>query len=318
MSLSITILPDLCAPNLEELNISYCKNLIEIHEAFGSLEKLKHWNLEGCKKLQILPSSFRLKSLESFCLDDCVGPETLPDLCAPNLRQLYISDCKNLIEIHEAFGSLDKLVNFQVYNCKKLQILPNTLRLKSLEVLTLNCCVSLEKFPNIHPEMKCDSLDFLYCNIREWPLSLKYLSSRLFRLSLGNCQSAGDFLVSISGCKFTNLRELEVYDCDRDIIEPHDCDRDIIEPHILTEPDSFPSLKELRIDGSNIVTIPKSIIEFTTLRELSMSNCKNLREIPRLPHSIRKVDVSDCMSLDLPSSCGLFNQVRSLPFSLYI
>ena len=216
--------------------------------------------------------------------------------------------CTNLIEVHEAIGSLDKLKNLNLGSCTKLQILPSTLRLKSLEHIHLYGCLSLEKFPNIHPEMKCDSLNFLYCNIREWPLSLKYLSSRLFRLSLGKGQNARDFLVSISGCKFTNLRELEVYDCDRDIIEPH----------ILTEPDSFPSLKELRIDGSNIVTIPKSIIEFTTLRELSMSNCKNLREIPRLPYSIRRVDVSDCMSLDLPSSCGLFNQVRSLPFSLYI
>ena len=115
-SLSITILPDLCAPNLEELDISCCENLIEIHEAIGSLEKLKRWNLDGCKKLQILPSSFRLISLEFINLDDCVSLETLPDLGAPNLRHLNISDCENLIEIHEAFGSLDKLVFFQVYN----------------------------------------------------------------------------------------------------------------------------------------------------------------------------------------------------------
>ena len=315
---SIRKLPDLCTPNLERLNIRDCENLIDVHEAIGSLDKLKRWDLSNCKKLQILPSTLRLKSLEDIRLYGCVSLEKLPDLGAPNLEVLYMGDCENLIEVHEAIGSLDKLKDWDLSNCTKLQILPSTLKLKSLGFIILDGCLSLEKFPNIHPEMKCDSLDFLYCNIREWPLSLKYLSSRLFRLSLGNCQSAGDFLVSISGCKFTNLRELEVYDCDRDIIEPHDCDRDIIEPHILTEPDSFPSLKELRIDGSNIVTIPKSIIEFTTLRELSMSNCKNLREIPRLPHSIRKVDVSDCMSLDLPSSCGLFNQVRSLPFSLYI
>ena len=213
-SLSITILPDLCAPNLEELDISYCENLIEIHEAIGSLEKLKCWNLVGCKKLQILPSSFRLKSLECIYLHDCVSLETLPDLGAPNLRDLTISDCENLIEIHEAYGSLDKLVNFEVHNCKKLQILPNTHRLKSLEFLTVNCCVSLEKFPNIHPEMKCGRLFFVDSNIREWPLSLKYLISGLTHLSLDNCQNVRDFLVSISGCKFTNLRELTVYDCD--------------------------------------------------------------------------------------------------------
>ena len=305
---SIRKLPDLCTPNLERLNISDCENLIDVHEAIGSLDKLKRWNLSNCKKLQILPSTLRLKSLENINLHGCVNLEKLPDLGAPNLEVLNMGCCTNLIEVHEAIGSLDKLKILNLGSCTKLQILPSTLRLKSLEHIRLYGCLSLEKFPNIHPEMKCDMLNFLYCNIREWPLSLKYLSSRLFRLSLGNCQNAGDFLVSLLGCKFTNLTELAVYDCDRDIIEPH----------ILTEPDSFPSLEELIIDGSNIVTIPKSIIEFTTLRELIMSNCKNVREIPRLPHSIRRVDVSDCMSLDLPSSCGLFNQVRSLPFSLYI
>ena len=134
-SLSITILPDFCAPNLEELNISDCENLIEIHEAIGSLEKLKRWYLWGCKKLQILPSSFRLKSLEYIDLDDCVSLETLPNLGAPNLRKLNIGDCENLIEIHEAFGSLDKLHFFRVCNCKKLQILPNTLRLDRKSVV---------------------------------------------------------------------------------------------------------------------------------------------------------------------------------------
>ena len=167
---SLETLPDLGAPNLRDLSISYCENLIEIHEAIGSLEKLTCWKHAGCKKLQILPSSFRWKSLEYIYLDNCVSLETLPDLGAPNLRDLSISHCENLIEIHEAFGSLDKLLNFEVHNCKKLQILPNTLRLKSLESLTLNFCVSLEKFPNIHPEIKCRDVDLSHCNIKEWPL----------------------------------------------------------------------------------------------------------------------------------------------------
>ena len=306
-SLSITILPDFCAPNLEELNISDCENLIEIHEAIGSLEKLKRWYLWGCKKLQILPSSFRLKSLEYIDLDDCVSLETLPNLGAPNLRKLNIGDCENLIEIHEAFGSLDKLDNFDVHNCKKLQILPNTLRLKSLEGLSLNGCVSLEKFPNIHPENICYAVDFSDCNVKEWPLSVGYLFSGLNYLNLDNCQSLGDFHVSISKCKFTNLKWLSLV---------KGCDGNIIESHILMKPDSFPLLKDLYLDDTNIVTIPRSIIRFTTLQTLSMRSCKKLREIPWLPQSIERVDALGCTSLDLPSSRGVLNQVSSLPPSL--
>ncbi|XP_075638430.1 TMV resistance protein N-like [Castanea sativa] len=301
--ISIRKLHDLCTPNLEILNISHCENLIEVHEAIGSLDKLKRWNLGNCKKLQILPSNFRLKSLEIIYLDDCVSLEKLPDLGAPNLELLIINDCENLIEVHEAIGSLDKLkIWWTLEDCKKLQILPNTLRLKSLEFIILYGCVSLEKFPNIHPEMKCGRLFFVDSNIKEWPLSLKYLISGLTHLSLDNCQNVGDFLVSISGCKFTNLRELTVYDCDGHIIESH----------ILMKPDFFPSLEYLGIDGSNIVTIPESIIKFTRLWKLTMRDCKNLREIPRLPQSIRIVYALDCMSLDLPSSCRLLNQFQEI------
>ena len=32
---------DLCAPNIEEVDLSYCKNLVEVDESFGFLEKLK-------------------------------------------------------------------------------------------------------------------------------------------------------------------------------------------------------------------------------------------------------------------------------------
>ena len=38
---SITNLRDLCAPNIEEVDLSYCKNLVEVDESFGFLEKLK-------------------------------------------------------------------------------------------------------------------------------------------------------------------------------------------------------------------------------------------------------------------------------------
>ena len=255
---SLEKLPDLCAPNLQSLELDYCENLVEVHEAIGSLDKLKSWHLMGCKKLRTLCSSFRLKSLESICLHSCVSLEKLPDLCAPNLESLDLNYCENLIEVHEAIGSLDKLRCFSLTDCKKLQILPSTLRLKSLESLYLDGFVSLEKFPKIHPGKNLEMLDVRYV------------------------------------------------------------DGNIIESHILTKPDSFPSLRELCIDGSNIVTIPKSIIRFTTLQTLWMSHCENLREIPRLPESIGLVDASDCMSLDLPSSRRLLNQVSSLPLSLYM
>nr|POF11913.1 hypothetical protein CFP56_13761 [Quercus suber] len=59
---------------------------------------------------------------------------------------------------------------------------------------------------------------------------------------------------------------------------------------------------------SSIVTIPRSISRFTRLRDLDLSLCEELREISRLPPSIRHVNAINYMSLDLPSSCRLLNQ----------
>ena len=197
---SITKLPGLCTPNLQRLCTACCENLIEVHEAVGSLDNLKSWDLMGCKNLRILPVSLRLKSLKYFSLHGCIRLEKLPDLFTPNLEELDIGGCENLMDVHEAIESLDRL--------------------------------------------------------------------------------------------------------------------NINESHLLMNPDCFPSLMYLTLVGSNIVTIPRSISRFTRLRGLYISYCKKLREISRLPQSIRSVDAIDCMSLDLSSSCRLLNQASSLSLSL--
>ena len=246
-----------------------------------------------------------MKSLESINLDDCVSLKELPDLGAPNLKSLHMMGCENLIEVHEAIGSLDKLKSWDLSNCKKLQILPSTLRLKSVESIYLNGCNSLEKFPNIHPEMEPYFLILGDCNIREWSSSLGNLFGGLTTLKLGGCQNLVNYLCSLvnfSRYEFTNLLCLELGNTDGNMIESH----------ILTRPESFPSLCDLRLNYSSIVTIPRSISRFTNLEKLWVQNCKKLREISRLPPSIRLVLATNCMSLDLPSSCRLLNQVSSL------
>ena len=218
---SLETLPDLCAPNLESLNIGFCKNLIEVHEAIGFLDKLKMWNLRECKKLQILPSSFRLKSLEFISLAGCLSLEKLPDLGAPNLESLDIGGCENLIEVHEAFGSLDKLKMWNLRECKKLQIIPSSFRLKSLEFISLAGCVSLEKLPDLGaPNLKlldiggCENLIEVHeafgslDKLKIWNLGeckkLQFLPSSLRLKSLEYINVAG----SVSLEKLTKLRKL--------------------------------------------------------------------------------------------------------------
>ena len=78
----ITKLPNLCTPNLETLDLSYCENLVKIHASGEFLHKLKKWKLDYCEKLQNLPNNLTLTSLEvleTLTLRDCKNLRDLPD-----------------------------------------------------------------------------------------------------------------------------------------------------------------------------------------------------------------------------------------------
>ena len=218
----------------------------------------------------------------------------LPDLYCPNLEELYLEDCKNLIEVHESFGFLEKLKVWNFYSCSQLQILPSTLMLKSLECFEIERCPRLEKFPDIHPKMNClKYLNLSYSDIRGLPSSLLYLT--------GLDQFRGARIIG-----FLCLTQLNL------------CGARInIELDSWMQPNYFPVLTFLYLSYTGIVTIPESISRFTTLQELYISDCKKLRELPRLPQSIRTVDAQNCDRLDTQSSSRLLNQV-SLSFSLFL
>ena len=74
------------------------------------------------------------------------------------------------------------------------------------------------------------------------------------------------------------------------------------------------TLEMLDICFSNVVTLPERISRFQRLHTLYIHDCDELREIPILPQSIRRVDASNCSSLDSLSSSKLLLQV-SLSYS---
>ena len=274
--------------------------------------------------------------MKTIHLNSCESITKLPDLYCPNLEKLHLSDFKNLNEVHESFGFLEKLKEWNLYDCSQLQILPSTLVLKSLEMFTLDGCTRLEKFPDIHPEMKClNRMSLIRCGIRELPLSLLCLTG-LASLRLYNNSKVTNFPVGANKSQmreeedipsaklrptcnsfnnfswptgFLRLRELDLRGSLR--IE--------VELDSWMQPEYFPVLEELDLSETGIVTIPESISRFTTLRRLFLSNCKELREIPRLPQSIRTVDAQYCDRLDSQSSSRLLNQVSlSFSFSLKV
>ena len=272
----ITKLPKLWAPNLERLELAGCKNLVKLTE-----------------------------------------------LEAPNLRYLKLSKCENLVEIDECFGSLEKLTEWFLDGCRKLQILPSQLGLKSLYYFTLSSCSSLEILPNFLPEMEClETLELQGSGIRVVPSSIERLTA-LKKLCLSECENLGDLPDSIyklqqlqdlatptaklrpmcnsfdssSGYGFVKMKELNFHRYEG-----------IIELDLLMKPDYFPALERIDLSETNVVTIPESIRRFPRLKQLYAKNCKLLREIQGLPQSISEVWVDGSMLLNTSPS-GLFNQV---------
>ena len=146
---SIQIFPELQAPNLKKFDLSFCKNLVEIHESFGLLDKLETLNLSYCKKLQALPRRLEFKSLILFYLEHCESIQIFPELRAPNLKEFDLSFCENLVEIHESIGLLDKLETLKLSYCEKLQALPRRLEFKSLILFYLELCESIQELPDL-------------------------------------------------------------------------------------------------------------------------------------------------------------------------
>ena len=284
--------------NLIDVNLSYCEFITELPKLWAP--NLEHLVLAGCENLV-----------------------KVTELGAPNLEYLRLSNCENLVEIDECFGSLEKLTEWDLDGCRKLQILPSQLRLKSLYYFNLGGCSRLKKLPNFHPEMEClNTLGLQGSGIREVPSSIEHLT-KLEELYLFECKNLGDLPDSIY--KLQQLQELATPTAK---LRPT-CDsfygssgygfvnmwrlnfrgyEGIIELDLLMKPDYFPALEYLNLSDTNIVTIPESISRFPRLIQLYARNCKLLREIQGLPQSMERVYVQNSKLLNTSPS-GLFNQV---------
>uniref|UniRef100_A0A7N2LFQ9 NB-ARC domain-containing protein n=1 Tax=Quercus lobata TaxID=97700 RepID=A0A7N2LFQ9_QUELO len=239
---------------------------------------------------KVFKQGFQYENLTIIKLRDCQLITKLPEFCSsPNLEKLDLSHCENLIGVHESIGFLEKL-----------------------KVWDLKSCSRLKKLPDIHPEMKClEKLYLEFSGIEELPSSLLYLT-RLDSLPLVGCLKLTKFLVRANKSQmqednfnnfsgptgFLSLRHLNLLGCVGIKVELDS----------WMQPDYFPVLEHLNLQSTGIVTIPESISRFTTLQSLYINDCTELREIPRLPQSIRTVAAENCYRLDPQSSSRLWNQ----------
>ncbi|XP_020223666.1 disease resistance-like protein DSC1 [Cajanus cajan] len=225
------------ASNLEEVELSACENLRNVHPSILSLNKLVRLNLFDCKALTSLRSDSHLRSLRDLFLGGCSRLQEF-SVSSENMKKLILTSTA-ISELPSSVGTLGKLETLILDNCKSLNNLPNkvaylrSLRsldiygctqldasnlhilvngLRSLESLKLEECRNLFEIPdNINLLSSLRQLLLKGTDIERVPLSIKHLSN-LEKLDLSNCKrlySLPELPLSIKEFYATNCSSLE-------------------------------------------------------------------------------------------------------------
>ncbi|CAN4083656.1 unnamed protein product [Withania somnifera] len=129
-------------------------------EAFeGEKVRFAIYTLFVLKIFQVL---FYLENLKYLNLSYSDGLAMTPDFSMmSNLEKLNLSNCKNLLGVHESLGILTKLRYLNLSHCPKLKSLLNTIHLESLEKFLLWVCSKLGNFPQ-----SLESITYSICGLR--------------------------------------------------------------------------------------------------------------------------------------------------------
>lgn len=248
----------------------------------------------------------------------CHHLSSTPDFTLiPNLEELYLEYCTNLIELHPSIGLLKKLIILNCNNCKKLKFFPRDLELESLRTLIISGCSMLDSLPEdlgkskALLELRADGT-----NIKQFPSSIKYLNN-IRELSIGGRkkipprsiksmfslllpwkqQDSALVLPPLSGLRL--IKNLDVSHCK-------------LSEANLKDISSLLSLEKLNLSGNDFVSLPSNFSQLAGLKRLGLVGCKHLEVLPVLPSMIDIIDAQDCTALKkLPS---IMYESKSLRF----
>ncbi|CAJ1929771.1 unnamed protein product [Sphenostylis stenocarpa] len=114
-------------PNLVEMSIDYCNDLVKLPDGLCNITPLKKLSITNCHKLSALPQDIaKLENLEVLRLCSCSDLVEMPDSVKGlnKLNCLDISDCVSLTKLPDDIGELKKLEKLYLKSCSKLSELP--------------------------------------------------------------------------------------------------------------------------------------------------------------------------------------------------
>jgi len=248
-------------PNLEKIELSHSKKLIECPNVSGS-PNLKHVRLNGCESMAEVDSSiFHLQKLEVLNVSGCTSLKSLSsNTCSPALNELNVSYCVNLKEFSIPFSSVGLDLIFTDWDGNELpSSILHTQNLTGFGFPISDCLVDL-------PENFCNNI---------W-LSSPVNSEHDLFITLDKVLSSPAFMC-VKVLTFGDI------------------------PNLSEIPDSISllsSLETLRLIHMSIKSLPETIKYLPRLKGVHVYNCNLVQSIPALQRFIPKLVVWNCESLE--------------------
>ncbi|KAF5808340.1 putative P-loop containing nucleoside triphosphate hydrolase, leucine-rich repeat domain superfamily [Helianthus annuus] len=269
-------------PNLVRLDLSYCKDLVELHVPVGCLKRLTYLNLEGCKRLK---SVLFIKDLESL--------EFL------NVSGLHLKEFRNIILCH----SNNNLQHLRVlkFVCCGIEELPEDIgQLECLEELDLSDS-AIKHLPDSICKLKhLKTLILRRCKVCKLPENFGQIDS-LNRLDLTSTKIRD---VPSNICKLKHLKVLDLSNC----FELEQLPKNL---------GDLESLNRLRLRSTKIRDVPSSICKLKHLKFLDLSGCSGLEKLPENLGDLESLEYIYLMHTPishLPDSISLLKDLRIIGY----
>nr|XP_043635448.1 disease resistance protein Roq1-like [Erigeron canadensis] len=278
-------------PNLEELVLPNCNKLVEVNMDV-ECPHLKVLNLALCRALEKLNSSNKCLNLQKVNLDYCRNFKELPRYVefpkleslyfsssgvtnlnlglTPNLKHLYLKDCRDLVELHVPVHCPNlitlELGGFKVNEYFKSDLASIFEKLESLKWLAL-WSIDIECLPYSICMLKhLTYLQIRYCShLKQLPEDFGRLRC-LTTLDLKGCSSLQDIPTDIY--KIESLVKLNLKGCKGLKKLSDDIGR-------------LQCLETLTLGGcSSLQDIPNSICKLESLEFLNLIDCEGIKKLP--------------------------------------